>query len=176
VLTISLVRGGRGGGEGSELLQNCDSLNLPSQSPPLLPLLSLDSSRFSLSSTIPSTHFHFDRSSTSSFFNSLNSVPHFPLQQMTGGGGSGSGSGSGGGAPMSKRTSNSIPEESSSKTTTSFYEPFYIKSSATKQPPISKRSPSPGILTKMGLAQPSLTVSTPSFYISAKRTNELREK
>lgn len=74
---------------------------------------------------------------------------------------------------MSKRTSNSIPEDASPKTTSSFYEPFYIKSSATKQPPTSKRSPSPGILTKMGLAQPSLTVSNSLFRFKSKRNVEL---
>ncbi|GAA6001206.1 hypothetical protein JCM5350_003159, partial [Sporobolomyces pararoseus] len=51
-----------------------------------------------------------------------------------------------------------IPED---QTTSSFYEPFFIKSNPQIQgvPPGSKRSPSPGILGKMGLAQPSLQVS-----------------
>ncbi|GAA5943731.1 uncharacterized protein JCM15063_005819 [Sporobolomyces koalae] len=50
-----------------------------------------------------------------------------------------------------------IPED---QTTSAFYEPFYIKSAATRQPPlVSKRSASPGILSKMGLAQPSLQIS-----------------
>ncbi|GAA5911200.1 uncharacterized protein JCM6883_001936 [Sporobolomyces salmoneus] len=51
-----------------------------------------------------------------------------------------------------------IPED---QTTSAFYAPFFIKSNPQLQgnPPVSKRSPSPGILGKMGLAQPSLTIS-----------------
>ncbi|GAA6016537.1 hypothetical protein JCM11491_002354 [Sporobolomyces phaffii] len=52
-----------------------------------------------------------------------------------------------------------IPED---QTTSSFYEPFFITSNAQPHrqgPPVSKRSASPGILGKMGLAQPNLQVS-----------------